>query len=95
MFQAPLLYLLPALTGQQTAISEGSLTLNPRYACPYSLPVILAGTEATISCHTTGDRYSLTVAFGQLTLAQGGLSVSGAVYPASVELGPGQSVLWS
>ena len=93
MFQAPLLYLLSALTGQQTAISEGTLTLAPRYPCPYSLPVTLAGTEAALECSAEGQ-YTLTVAFGQLTLAAGGLSVSGTAYPGAVNLGPGEFVSW-
>lgn len=93
MFQAPLLYLLSALSGQQTAVDEGSLMLSPRYACPYTLPVTLAGTEAALKCDAAG-RHSLTVAFGQLTLRAGGLIVSGNAYAEAVNLGPGESVSW-
>ena len=93
MFQAPLLYLLSALTGQQTDISGGTLALSPRYECPYVLPVTLAGTEASIACQGN-NTYTMTVYFGQLSLVSGGLSVSGSFYPGAVSLGPGQSVTW-
>ena len=101
MFQAPLLYMLSALTGQQTSVSEGMLSLNisSHFMCPYILPVTLAGTEASLSCsldtgNATTSTYTVSVAFGHITLSAGGLSVNGVSYDDTVDIGPRQSVSW-
>lgn len=86
-------YLLPVLTGQQTDIPGGQLSFSPLYPCPYTLPLLLAGTTGTVTCSGTAA-YNVTLAFGSLSLPAGGLSVSGSSYPGVVNLGPGQSVAW-
>ncbi len=63
------------------------------FAPPYVLPVLLLGTEGTLTGAADGS-FTLAIAFGQLTLRPGGLSVDGVAYPGPVSLGPGQSVQW-
>jgi len=93
-FLLPNYYLLPALTGQQTDVVGGSLTFSPRYPCPYTLPLLLAGTTGTISC-AAGPTYTVAIAFGTLSLPAGGLSISGSTYPGgAIALQAGQSVSW-
>jgi hypothetical protein len=92
-FLLPDYHLLNAITGQQTNIPGGKLSFAPKVPCPYVLPVLLAGTTGTLTCSGSGT-YTVTLAFGSLQLPAGGLSVSGAVYPAQVALGPGLSVTW-
>ena len=36
-------YLFTALTGQKTNIAQGTLSFDPVYPCPYTLPVLLQG----------------------------------------------------
>lgn len=86
-------YLLPALTGQVTDIPNGVLTFEPAYPCPYTLPVLLQGTEGLLSCSATNS-FTLTILFGRLVLPQGGLSVAGNVYAGAVDLSSGLSVSW-
>jgi len=91
-------YLIGALTGQATNVPAGRLTFDPAYACPYTLPVLLQGTEGSLVCAENpghGAQYTLTVFFGSLALPAGGLSVAGSAYPNAVALGPGESVTWA
>jgi hypothetical protein len=90
-------YLIGALTGQITNIPAGTLTYDPVYACPYTLPVLLQGTEGLLVCATDSGsaRYTLTILFGRLSLPGGGLVVAGSACPSTVELGPGESVSWA
>ena len=64
------------------------------YAAPYTLPMLLANVEGSISA-TVGGNFTVAVAFGTLTLHAGGLSINGDVYPRAVNLAAGQSVTWS
>ena len=86
-------YLLPALSGQQTDLPHGSLTFDPVYAPPYSLPVLLQGVEGPLTCAAAGTR-TVALALGRLQLPAGGLAVAGVPYPHAVALGAGQSVSW-
>jgi hypothetical protein len=93
-FLLPNYYLLPALTGQQTDVVGGTLTFAPRYPCPYTLPLLLAGTTGTVTCAGTAA-FTVAVAFGTLSLPAGGLTISGSTYPGgAVTLAAGQSVTW-
>jgi len=92
-FLLPDYHLFYALTGQATDIPSGKLSFAPKYPCPYTLPLLLAGTTGTVSCSGTAS-YSVNIAFGALNLPAGGLSVSGSVYPGKVALTAGQSVSW-
>lgn len=85
-------YLLPGLSGQATDIPNGSLTFTPVFPCPFTVPLLLAGTTGTVSCQ--GGTYTVTIAFGSLTLPAGGLVVNGRPYAKAVALGPGASVTW-
>jgi hypothetical protein len=86
-------YLLYTLSGQKIDISSGTLSFAPLYPCPFSLPFLALGREGTISCVNT-NTYTLALAFGDLQLPSGGLSISGKVYPNAVSLSGGQSVSW-
>jgi hypothetical protein len=86
-------YLIYALSGQQTDLPAGSLSFAPLYACPMSLPFGLVGGEGTVSCDTSGT-YTLSLAFGTLTLPAGGLSVSGKAYNGAVNITAGQAISW-
>jgi hypothetical protein len=69
------------------------LSLSPRFAPPFVLPVLLPGLMATIAVDAAGGRV-LRVAFGALSLPAGGLVVSGVPCPKAVELKAGGSVAW-
>lgn len=92
-FLLPDYHLLYALAGQATDLPGGTLSFAPRYACPYTLPLLLAGTTGAVACDGAGQ-YSVSVAFGSLSLPAGGLSVSGSPYPGAVALSAGGSVSW-
>ena len=87
------LHLLPLLSGQRARLHEGTLAFAPVFAPPYSLPVLLLGTEGTLEADAAG-RLTLRVAFGALQLPAGGLSVGGRAFAGAVDLGPGDSVSW-
>ena len=95
-FLLPNYHLFYALTGQMTNIPGGSLTFAPKYACPYTLPLLLAATTGTFSCAGTdaAPSYTVTLMFGSLTLPANGLVISGSAYPHAVSLSAGQSVSW-
>jgi hypothetical protein len=86
-------YLIYALSGQQTNIPKGALTFAPLYPPPFVLPFGFMGTEGTLAADAAG-RYTLSVAFGALSLPAGGLAVSGRACPQAVALAAGQSVSW-
>ncbi len=86
-------YLVYALSGQQTDLPAGTLSFAPLYACPMSLPFGIAGGEGLISCDA-GGKWTLSLAFGTLTLPAGGLSAAGKAYAGAVSLARGQSVSW-
>ena len=87
-------HLLLLLSGQQARLHRGQLSFAPIFAPPYSLPVLLLGTEGSLAADAAG-RLTLSIAFGSLQLPAGGLSVHGAVYGGgAISLGPGQSVSW-
>ena len=76
-----------------TDLPSGTLSFAPLYACPFSLPVMLAGTEGTLSCSGTPQQYSFSIAFGSLSLPAGGLSVNGKAYPGAVDYTAGDAPL--
>ena len=86
-------YLVYALSGQQLNLPAGTLSFAPLFACPTSLPFGLIGGEGTISCDAAGA-WTLSLAFGNLTLPPGGLSAGGRAYAGAVALGKGGSVTW-
>jgi hypothetical protein len=99
------LYLLPLLSGQNVDMSKGKLSLAPKFQAPYTVPVLISMCEAQLSAipsSTTagktapsGEKYTLLVGFGSLTLPVNGLTVSDCTYPHPVQLAAGQSVTWS
>lgn len=94
-FALPTWYLPYALSGQDTDIAHGSLTFAPLFPVPYAVPVLLPGTTGTLTASAgPATKYTLTLAFGQLSLPAGGLVVSGKAYPAAFAIGPGESVSW-
>lgn len=90
------LFLIPLLSGMVVDMASESVQLafTPMYAAPYTLPMLLANVEGSISA-TVGGNFTVAVAFGTLTLHAGGLSINGDVYPRAVNLAAGQSVTWS
>jgi non-lysosomal glucosylceramidase len=92
-FMLPDYYLIYALSGQQLDIPHGTLSFAPLYSCPFALPFASAGREGSISCDAAGT-YTLALAYGELSLPAGGLSVSGKAYSGAVDLQGGQSVSW-
>ena len=66
------------------------------YACPYTLPVLLQGTEGLLVCDDASGHvtYTVTILFGALQLPAGGLAVAGSTFAGAVSLGPGMSVEW-
>lgn len=93
-FLLPAAHLVYAITRQQTNIPGGSLAFDPVYHCPYTLPLLLAGTTGTITCNAVSGQYTVAIAFGSLNLPAGGLSIAGSVYPGAVSLSAGESVTW-
>lgn len=91
-FQLVSYWLLPLLAGQNVNIPGGTLTFNPVYACPFQLPLLLAGTTGTLACQNSS--FTVTIAFGNLVLPAGGLMINDRAYPLPVNLGPGESVNW-
>jgi non-lysosomal glucosylceramidase len=89
-------YLLTALSGQETNIPAGTLSFEPAYPCPYTLPLLLQGTEGLVSCSGTpaSPAYTVTILFGALSLPTGGLSIAGSTYPAPVNMAAGDAVTW-
>jgi hypothetical protein len=81
------------LSGQQTALHRGRLSFAPPFPPPWTLPVLLRGTEGALSADA-GGRFSLRVEFGRLFVPAGGLSVNGRAFAGEVDLGPGQNVSW-
>ena len=88
-------YYLPyTLSGQQTDIPAGTLSFAPLFVCPFVLPWGMLGREGTVSCEGAPGKFMLLLAFGQLTLPPGGLSVNGHPYASALDLVGGQSVTW-
>jgi hypothetical protein len=87
-------WLLGALSGQQTDLGSGVLSFAPLYACPFEVPLLLAGRTGTVSCAAAGGPYTVALAFGTLELPAGGLSVNGRAYASAVSLAAGESVSW-
>ena len=88
------LYLLPLLSGLNVDLPHGRLSLSPKFAPPYVLPVLIAGMEGSLTSLAKGS-YELKVAFGRLQLpASPGLVVDGVSYGVAVDLRAGQSVAW-
>ena len=87
-------FTLPALSGQVTDVAHGKLTFAPVVACPFNLPALLAGVTGTVSCDAISGKFTLALAFGQLTLPAGGLAVNGRAYPEALTLTAGNSVTW-
>jgi hypothetical protein len=93
-FHVTQLYVVFALSGQQTNMPAGQLSFAPVLPPPYTLPVLLYGTTGTLSRSAAGN-VTLSLAFGSLSLPAGGLCVSGSVYPSAVSISQGQSVSWA
>ena len=87
------LFLLGALSGQQTDLGSGRLAFAPLFACPFEVPLLLAGRTGTVACDA-GGTFTVALAFGELQLPAGGLSVNGEVYAGAVVLAAGESVSW-
>ena len=87
-------FLLGALAGQRTDLGAGYLSFLPLFPCPFNVPLLLAGRTGTVSCDAATGVFTVTLAFGQLQLPAGGLSVNGRVYPSPVSLEAGESVSW-
>ena len=94
-FALPTWYLPYVLSGQQTDIAHGSLTFDPLYPVPYTMPVLLPGTTGSIAA-TAGTKttYTLSLAFGSLSLPSGGLVVSGSACPQPFTIAAGESISW-
>ena len=86
-------YLVYALSGQQTDLGSGRLAFAPLFACPFEVPLLLAGRTGTVACDA-GGTFTVALAFGELQLPAGGLSVNGEVYAGAVVLAAGESVSW-
>jgi non-lysosomal glucosylceramidase len=86
-------WLLPSLSGQLIDLANGRLSFKPAISCPFKLPMLSAGTTGTISCDNEGV-FTLSLAFGTLSLPKGGLSVNDNIYQDVVSLGPGESISW-
>ena len=83
------------LSGQQTDVAHGSLSFAPLFPVPYAVPVLLPGTTGTLTASAgPNPKYTLSLAFGQLSLPAGGLVVSGSAYPHAFALAAGESVSW-
>jgi non-lysosomal glucosylceramidase len=93
-FALPAYYSVLAYSGQQVNLAAGTLSFAPIVSCPYSLPVLLAGSMGTLSCSADKASYTLSMAFGELTLPAAGLSVSGKTCQKPVSLSAGQSISW-
>ena len=88
------LYLLPLLSGLDADLPSGRLSLAPKYPPPYTMPVLLAGMEGSLTSLEAGS-YELKVAFGRLQLpASPGLIVDGVPLGKAVSLTNGQSIAW-
>jgi hypothetical protein len=97
-FALPTWYLPYVLSGQKSDIAHGSLEFAPLYAPPFVLPLLLPGTTGTVAAQpdvTSGTTFTVSIAFGQLTLPAGGLVVNGVPYPRSFALASGDSVSWT
>ena len=92
-FQLVSYWLLPLLAGQVVNLPAGYLAFTPALPCPLELPMLLAGTTGTVSCDA-GGAFTVSVAFGALTLPPGGLVANGRAYPSAVNLGPGELTIW-
>ena len=86
-------YLISALSGQVTDLIGRQLSFAPLYACPFNVPMLLAGRTGTVSCDAEGV-FTVALAFGSLQLPAGGLSVNGRAYPRAVSLEGGEAVTW-
>jgi len=92
------LYLLPLMSGLRVDLAvadpaaQGTLTMDPMFAPPFRLPVLLAGCEGSLvgavpSALPSGSvAFVLHVAFGSLQLPAGGLVVCGVRVPLAVDL---------
>ena len=58
------------------------------------MPVLVANAEGSLTSRTKGE-YTLTLAFGALSLPRGGLVVDGKPCPKPVNLKAGDEVSWS
>jgi hypothetical protein len=92
-FLLPAYYLAGTLANMTVNIPAGTLSFAPLYPCPFALPFGLVGREGSVSCDASGT-YTLSLAFGSLSLPAGGLSVNGKAYANAVSLTGGQSVSW-
>lgn len=89
------MWLYPLLSGQMTALHNGTLRLTPAFAPPYVLPVLLVGTLGSLEVDASGSNFTLSIAAGSLALPAGGLIVNGLSYPGgALALGAGQFVEW-
>lgn len=88
------LYLLPLLSGQTVDLPAGKLTFVPRFPPPYTLPVLIAGVEGTLTRAVAGGAYTLEVAFGSLSLPKGGLIADDTACMQAVSLSAGESISW-
>ena len=79
----------------RTVHLPGALTLDPKFDAPYTVPVLISMCEAQLVASASPTKYTLTVAFGALTLGPGGLAVSGCAHTGAVALTAGQSVSWA
>ena len=88
-------HLVKALSGQQLDLGttgNHSLSFAPAMACPYSLPVLMVGRLAAVSC--AENRFSLSLFSGD-PLPLDNLAVAGRPYPfLPATLTPGTPLQW-
>ena len=88
------LYLLPLLSGvyvdRAKPGADQTLQIDPMFAPPFTVPVLLAGCEASLRAATvaggSGTQFTLRVAFGQLQLPAGSLRVCGVAHAGAVDI---------
>jgi hypothetical protein len=97
-FALPTWYLPYILSGQKSDIAHGSLTFGPLYQVPFVLPLLLPGTTGTVAAEAAGaagTKFTVSLAFGTLSLPAGGLVVNSVAYPHAFALAAGESISWS
>ena len=55
------LFLLPLISGQVVDMPRGTLSFTPMYAPPYTLPLLIANCEGSITA-TAAGKFTLAVA---------------------------------
>ena len=80
-----------AISGQQAALHNGSLTFAPKVKPPFVLPVFMPGVLGSLSA-TAGGSYTLALTVGELELDV--LAVAGKAAPGRVRVAVGKPITW-